>query len=555
MSSLLINGSVPTALQLAAIRSDLGLGSSLPGTASGVALLDSNADLPAVQLPSGMSPLGPYTTVALLEAAFPAASNPGKTAYVGVSAPYTEYVSNGTTGVTGWKSVVTAVLGTDNTSPIALAIGSNSIPLMGVNKRLVIFGSSNGAGLGCSTYVSEPTAANNWASPATSWAGLLKADLVPLGWEVINRSMSGTGTTAGIARFFTDVAPYRPSHVIICNHPINDGFNAALILKNTISLCQMCDMIGAVPIIRGAYMAPGMTATQVAEMISLNQQLDKLGRNRIDHWSTMCNGTTGAYAATGFDFGDSLHPNDAGYLELYREIDQNMFLNSQHILPNIDNRGSWNCDLSSPTGRSFTITSANNLPKPLSAFTMRARVKGYVGAAGARAMLATSDYDDGSGVMWRVRNASGYYSLAGDVQYGLDATINPTTEAVTRDLVMTGNPVTNKVAMWIDGVNIINSTPNQALTLRRSFSFGQRPDVSDGGCRGYSFADMSIWNVALSDRAIVDMYKSNRLQRGGLIFAGDQSNGPVNGGILNNLVPNGLHASYNAFIWTNIAPI
>lgn len=128
MSSLLINGSVPTALQLAAIRADLGLGTGDPGGINGVALLDGIGDLPAIQLPNNVSPLGPYNTIALLEAAFPAASNPGKTAYVGTSSPYTQYVSNGSAGVNSWKPVSTYTYASD---------GVSLIKTIGPNGRLV----------------------------------------------------------------------------------------------------------------------------------------------------------------------------------------------------------------------------------------------------------------------------------------------------------------------------------------------------------------------------------------------------------------------------------
>lgn len=134
-------------------------------------------------------------------------------------------------------------------------VASNLFPSAAESKRVVIFGSSNGTGLGASGYSGDPTAANGCASPPTSWAGLLRTALKAIdnSWEVINRSISGSGTAASVARFWTDVAPYRPSHVVLCTHPLNDNIDTQLILRNTELLCRMCDQIGAVPILRGAY--------------------------------------------------------------------------------------------------------------------------------------------------------------------------------------------------------------------------------------------------------------------------------------------------------------
>lgn len=50
--TLLINNVAPTVEQLAAIRADLGLGTAVPGTPNGVAMLDAVGDLPVIQLPN-----------------------------------------------------------------------------------------------------------------------------------------------------------------------------------------------------------------------------------------------------------------------------------------------------------------------------------------------------------------------------------------------------------------------------------------------------------------------------------------------------------------------
>jgi len=478
------------------------------------------------------------------------ATKPIKEVYTDIGGNTTVEYSDDSTRKFNVEDVVTAQVNavTGGVAAINDTDGS-AITLSPGKKRLVIFGSSNGAGVGASTYTGEPSQTNGWTSPSTSWAGLLKADLVTLGWQVWNRSMSGTGTTAAISRFYTDVAVHRPSHVIICMHPINDGLDAGLILRNTIELCRLCDSIGAVPILRGAYMTPGLTSVQLAEMLSLNQQLDKLGRHRIDHFSTLGNPSTGAFITTGFDSGDGLHPNDAGYLELYREIDQAIFLYGSSITPTIQRSGSWLCDLGNGNGRAIMVSTSTNLPKPLLAFTMRARVKGFIGAPIARAFLCATDNIDGTGIGYRLRNSTGAYGIADSGVVGTDSAINPTIEALTRDLVLRYNPVTNVLSMWIDGTQQSSGVANQPATLHRLFTFGSRGDIADAVCKGYTFSDMALWNVALSDRTITDMYRSNKLQRGGLVFAADLSNGPINTGIVSNHVPNSIFGKHAEATW------
>lgn len=434
--------------------------------------------------------------------------------------------------------------------------GGGIIPVTGKSKTLVILGSSNGAGLGASTYVSDPSAANGYASPATSWAGLLAADLVAQGWKVINRSVSGTGTVAAVTRFISDVAPHRPSHVIICTHPINDGLDGPLILKNTAILCQMCDMIGAVPILRGAYTSPSLTTAQFAEMLALNQQLDKLGRHRIDHMSTMANGSTGAFVTTGFDMGDGLHHNDSGHLELYREIDQSIFAYGSAVSMNISRSGSWVCDLSNTSSVAIMVGTLTNMQVGLYAWTMRARIKGFVGAVASRAFMACAENEHGSGTPWRVRNGSGYLDIAdSNGGVGTSGGISMVDNSTTRDVVFRYNPVTNNLSLWVDGVNTQNGTPSASATIKRCFTFGSWTSSGDYECKGYSFADIALWNVALSDRAIADMYRSNRLQRGGLVFAGDFSSSPLNGGLVPNMVSNGVIGRHGDATWTATAEI
>lgn len=82
--------------------------------------------------------------------------------------------------------------GNASIDPVSSAAHALEHAGMGVTGTVVILGSSNGAGVGSSTYTADPSAANGWASPSTSWAGRL-ATALGSGWKVINRSISGLG--------------------------------------------------------------------------------------------------------------------------------------------------------------------------------------------------------------------------------------------------------------------------------------------------------------------------------------------------------------------------
>ena len=416
-------------------------------------------------------------------------------------------------------------------------------------KTIVIFGSSNGAGVGASDYYGEPSSSNGWASPPHSWAGLLKSALGS-DWKVINRSQSGTGVAAGVARFWTDVAPHRPSHVIICNHPCNDGFDYRSVLQNTKTLIRYCDLIGAIPILRGAYMYPAMSAAVYAQSLSFNQQLDQLGRHRIDHFSTLDDGA-GSFVNAAFHAGDGLHPSDSGYYQLFKAIDLNIFRYGESRVREVKSQSSaWKVNADA-VGSGIMVKSIDlntGSLEPLSSWTMRARIKGALGAPGGRAFMSAHMTQDGSDTAWRLRNPANTLELISSDGTSISSAANVTVGDAIFDVVVRYNAATGVMSLFINAVLIGTATP-VGVNERGVFVFGGRGDAG-ATASGYSFSDCAIWNVALSNLAIEDAYLTGKIQQAGLIFAADFRSKPQPAGIVPNAVENAMMGYLGSAIWS-----
>jgi hypothetical protein len=406
-------------------------------------------------------------------------------------------------------------------------------------KTLVIIGSSNGAGLGSSTYVSDPSAANGWSSPATSWAGLLTSALISIDsdWSVYNRSISGSGTSASIARFWSDVAPHRPSHVLFCTHPLNDSLDSDLYIRNTISLIGLCRSIGAQPIIRGAYTYNGYTASQYRSMLDLNRQLDRLGVARIDHMSLLDNGT-GAIIGTGAYDVDGLHLNDAGQAAQYSSIDLGLFLNAITDSPRSDRvAGAWR--VVDTSGSGIRINSAAGLRANVRSFTMRARIKGDSALSSARAFMLAYIYGAVGTQPLRVRNAANVYELADAVgTVGSLSAVNPSTDTTPHDLVMTFNHLTNLASLYIDGAlvtsGVLSGVSSSGVV---EFGFGSRSESGTPTAAAHaSFSDISLWQVPLSSQDIADLHRTGRRPSGSLILDAEMSYSPPTIGSVGRLI-------------------
>jgi len=405
---------------------------------------------------------------------------------------------------------------------------------------VVILGSSNGAGSGASTYSGDPSAANGWASPSTSWAGRL-ATALGAGWKVINRSISGTGFVASANRFWTDVAPHRPTHVILCNHPVNDGCDWTSIYQANLKLISFCERINAVPILRGAYMWNGYSAAQYQGALALNQALDQLGYHRIDHMSEFDNGSGGFIAGTTWS-SDGLHPNDAGYQHFFDAIDLGIFTYGSMRKPRVrTGLGAWKYSNIAPiTGNAFSPLNMGVCGN-FGSITLRAKFK-CIGTVGDNTLKGAAflSFQRPSSIT-RVRNPTDVYNLAVGGGAGAQNSII-STDGVMRELVLRYNQAADAYSMWIDGVNVENLAGGVPIEYLNNFGLAGRTDGVAQIPVGFQFSEMAVWKVPLGDHLIRKLYAGD-VPPASLVFYSDLSQEPMAAGsaaILANQVPNGL---------------
>lgn len=415
---------------------------------------------------------------------------------------------------------------------------------------LVILGSSNGAGEGASTYTGDPSAGNGWASPSTSWAGLLVTALGGT-WHVYNRCRSGSYTQMSIDRFWTDVAPHRPSHVIICTAVSNEPilYDTTTFYNNTVTLCNMCKAIGAIPIVRGAYVYNGINADRYTASLALNSALSNLGYPYIDHMSLLDAGNGHFICGTTYS-ADGQHPNDVGYAAFYSVIDLGLFTLTSPAWIAAKSMGAWRC-----TSSAYLATIANSaqVNTNIKSFTLRSRIKSQAGANSGLAFLAASIY--GASAPLRLRNGSSVYDLGDSSGSILSSTINPTSDYTVHDMVITYNHLTNSASLYGDGALIGAVTPVAEATAPMALSFGGRPDTASTNAVNYSFSDVGFWQVPLSAADIAALNAGTYTPRGAMIFDADLSSPPVAGGACPNAIRTGLApVNGNPLAWAATAP-
>jgi lysophospholipase L1-like esterase len=447
--------------------------------------------------------------------------------------------------------------------PMGIKLGLGLTPSEGVSfkntKTVVILGSSNGSGYGASTYVSDPVGPT-WGSPSTSWAGLLKAGLqaADASWQVINRSVSGTATADSLARFDTDVTPHRPSHVILCTHVKNEGFNTVTFLANMRLLIAKCLAIGARPILRGGYMADTPTAQNYADMLQLNKDLGALGWHVIDNMSTLDDGT-GKFISSGTYDIDGLHPNDAGYQVFYDSIDLGLFLGNAPYGPQVARpSGAWRIPAAVTSGyAALVLGTTKGLAKPLKSFTVAFRLKGLGdGLTTAKGFLSVADASFAN--LWRLRNPSTFLQLtenAGVVDL-ITSSYSPQSDTTPRNIVCTYNRPTNAVKLYIDG-SLVGSASFGSPADVYNIVFGSRELVGNAPniATSYTFQDMAVWAVPLSAAAVAALHAGTNRSPASMVFDGlTDPVPPAYGGVVGNAVRNTV-APTVGITWEQVADI
>ena len=442
-----------------------------------------------------------------------------------------------------WASGAGLMSASDETKLAGIAPHAAAQPLP---RTIVVLGSSNAAGVGASTYTGDPNAGTGWASPATSWVGLLAAALP--GWTVINRSISGSGVVASIARFWTDVAPHRPSHVILATGTHNDGYDAGLITRGIAELCRLCDLIGAIPVIRSAAVSNAMSSAAYAAMRAANQQIERLGRPVIDAMSTLNAGNGFFAGGATYHMGDGVHANDAGYAALFSAIDVGIFAPGPGQRAPAKPAGAWRVMPGATAENAMVVEAATGLAQPLQSFTMRARIGG-VASGGATAKAFMTAYCSAPSTPLRLRNPGGAYDLTADVTVAVSG-VNPTNDASVRDCVIVFRHTTGIASLYIDGA-LVGSGAVGSVTPAAKFCWGSRADAATGTAAvGYRFADCQLWSVPLSGDVIADMARTGVVPQPGLVFDGVMAGAPL--AQFPNAAPNAVLPSLAA-VWETAA--
>ena len=417
------------------------------------------------------------------------------------------------------------------------------------NKTIVIFGSSTAAGVGSSGFTGTPNQSYNpdgtpmsvaqinalpplydaagglitgfsAGAPlsATSWAGLLKADLQAKGYTLYSQSIGSTYTASSIQRFYYDVAPLKPKFVVLAtsiwNEPnILTNPDAAIrtFLANTYTLCRMVESIGAIPVIIGQYASwktqPGSGGVAVTYDYakSLYPILERIAPIVWDFMTPSDNGT-GTWLSASLT-GDYTHPTDLGHSYFYDVINETNFDQLGHnALFALDQpRGWWQLAAASSTANPMTVT----LDRPTKSWTIRTKVRADV--YGQSKVFLSAGV--GATVNWRLRNPVTAPFTLTDSTTNVDlvtSTVNPSDMKV-HDLVVTYHHFTNLIKLYIDGNLIGSATPNYAPTALTDFTFGGRVDGVASNAVSHTFGDMAIWRSALSAVDIAAMYKSDRI--------------------------------------------
>lgn len=274
-----------------------------------------------------------------------------------------------------------------------------------------------------------------------------------------NMAIGGQTTDQFIARFNTDVTPYRPN--IVPMGSIENDVQLLLPLShhkaNIRTLTSMCRNIGALPVWRTAmpHSATGVHTAHALYNAWLTDYCSQEGLPVIDFWRVLVDPNTGLYKA--WLTADGVHPNEEGAYQLAVYWLQQM----EHYLPPdyFQNPQSAN-----DTGQL--------LPTPLFTTNSSGVPTGWVAAGGTPAGTARTMITDSEGYGQWLRHTHTASTASLSTQSGSGAIVPPTIANVGDVLEITGKvssdggPVINIVCSIItDGTTpSLNRLPMSNIT-------------------------------------------------------------------------------------------
>lgn len=158
-----------------------------------------------------------------------------------------------------------------------------------------------------------------------AWLNALLGDR----FNITNAGVSGNTTTQMLARFDTDVTPYKPRVVFILGgiNDISAGTSSATTLANLNAIVAKVQTIGAIPVIWTVPLSPSVIATtakgqilyEINQGIRSLQGVTALVADGFESWVSNTNTTAPGTNATGMCLAsDTLHPTAKGAYQLAR---------------------------------------------------------------------------------------------------------------------------------------------------------------------------------------------------------------------------------------------
>lgn len=320
-------------------------------------------------------------------------------------------------------------------STTSVVVPATSGPL---GNRWVFLGDSITAG---GTQNSTNYQSNSWPL----WASLFSAGRI---WMVRNAGIGGNTTTAMLARFDSDVTPYKPNVVCLMagTNDVSQNVTTATFQSNVRAIHAKCREIGAALVL--STITPTSDTAKNPTRVHWNHWLSRYaaehGLHLFDAYGVMVDQATGTLRAG--DHNDGIHPNEAALYLLGKTFSDMMTpLTRQFSLPLVQDTAD---AVSAPyTSNRLWETDTNNdgIPDSTSA---------YGGSTGFSHQLVPSPYGIGRMAQVTLQNSDGMRVL-------------------TRSLPTDSWAVGDRLAF----MGVLNTTGETEATVQMKFTNGASPST------------------------------------------------------------------------------
>lgn len=155
------------------------------------------------------------------------------------------------------------------------------------------------------------------------------------GWRVVNQSVWGNATANVIGRFYTDEVPVGASEDLIALSLGNEGLQGAgnpqgicdQFFTGITNLIAMSRANNIIPLLGGQYPRDGYSASEYVYLKKMDLMLNTLNVPSVNFLGATDDGS-GHWVNNSFinlDFGDTIHPNDAGQHEMFLTLVPSVF--------------------------------------------------------------------------------------------------------------------------------------------------------------------------------------------------------------------------------------